>query len=254
MADKKNQGWQNIAGDSVKPPLNDLEVFKKIVDAFPHNVGICTPDGTIVYVNHASSRLYQFNLDGLIGKYNMFKDPTIDAVMPFEKIRRVLKGETVFFPDVKVPLNALSARDGVRYDMEALYFDVTYFPIMEDGRVIYIVQHQIPCRVYRGKKEIEQAKEYIDNNWFEKFDLKKVVTASCLSSAHFTRLFKQYTGITAHEYYIRIKIGKLREKLRCPDLTVTEAFTACNLDYNGYFARVFKAHTGVTPSEFKRQV
>ena len=250
----QTKGWQNVTEDNIKQPLNDIEVFRTIIDFLPYALVIYTADGTVIYSNHAAIELYQVNLDGAIGKYNIFQDPTINAAMPFEKIKRVLKGETVFFPAVKVPLKTLSARDSVEYDMEALYLDMTWFPIVKDGDVTYIVQHQVPCRVYKGKKEIERAKEYVDNNWFEKFDLKKVVSASCLSPAHFTRLFRQHAGITAHEYYIRVKISKLKEKLSDPGLSVTAAFSACNLDYNGHFARVFKAHAGVSPSVYKKQI
>jgi len=253
MAEKdKNKGWQNIPEKNFRTPLSDLEIFKKIVDAFPYPVAAYTPDGTAIYTNAANINLYHFILSETIGKYNLFKDPTIDAVMPYEKIKRVHKGEIVFFPAVKVPLSTLSSRSNFDYGMEALYIDMTFFPIMEDSRLVYFIQFQVPCRVYHGKKEIEKAKEYIDNNWLEKFNLKEVAKAAGLSQAHLTRLFKQHTGITAHVYYVQIKINKIKEKLSDPQLSVAEAFTACNLDYNGYYARVFKTHTGVTPSEYKK--
>ena len=250
----EKKGWQNVAEDKFKPSINEIEIFRKIIDAFPHSITLNTPDGTLVYANKTGLKLYQINPDRAIGKYSIFQDSTIDAAMPFEKIKRVLKGETVFFPAVKAPLPALSVRDSVEYDMDALYLDITYFPIIVDGRVAYFVQHQVPCRVYRGKKEIEQAKEYIDNNWLEKFCLDKVLAASGLSKSHFTRLFRQHTGITAHEYYIRVKIERLKEKLSDPHSTVSQAFAACNLDYSGHFARVFKDRVGVSPSEYRRSI
>jgi len=248
----KTKGWQNIPDDEIETPLHDIEVFKKIIDVFPYPITIFSREGTVVYINKACFEMYKAKPATTIGKYNFLQDPTVDAAMNFEKLKRVQKGETVFIPAVKVPLEELSARDGVEYEMEAVYMDMTWFPVMEDGRVTYIVQHHVPCRVYRGKKEIERAKEYIDKNWLDKFDLKKVVAESCLSMAHFTRLFRQHTGTTAHEYYMRVKVGKLKEKLCDPQLSVTEAFAACNLDYNGHFARVFKAHTGLTPSGYKK--
>ena len=250
----KTHGWQNLPDDSFKSPINDIDVFKKAIDFLPYAFVIYTADGTAIYLNDACMKQYQINMDKAVGKFNIFKDPTVDPAMPYEEIKRVLKGDTVFFPAVKVPLNALSTRDGVEYDIDALYLDMTFFPVMEDGRVAYFVQLQVPRRVYKGKKEIEQAKEYMDNNWLEKFSLDKVLAASGLSKAHFTRLFKQHTGTTAHEYYIRVKIERLKEKLSDPHSTVSQAFTACNLDYNGYFARVFKDRVGVSPSEYRQSL
>jgi len=245
------KGWQNIPEDNFKPPLGDLEVFKKIIDTFPYPVSVYTLDGTAIYGNEANFRVYKINRDA-VGKFNMFNDPTVNPVMPYAEIKRVLKGKTVFIPSVKVPLEDLSPRGGSGFEIEALYMDMTFFPIMKNKRPEYIAQLHVPSRVYRGKKEVESAKEYIDNNWFEKFNLKKVVGSTGFSQAHFTRLFKQHTGTTAHAYYIHIKIGKLKEKLGDPNLSVADAFTACNLDYNGHFAKVFRTHTGLTPSEYKK--
>lgn len=247
-------GWQNIPEDKFEMPLHDLEVFKRIIDALPYALVIYTANGTTVYANTACIRLYKANIDGVIGKFNIFNDPTVDPSMPYKEIMRVLKGETVFFPAVKVPLAALSTRDNVEYDMDALYIDMTFFPVMEGSRVTYIVQHQVPCKVYRGRKEIEKAKEYIDNNWFEKFSLNGILAASGLSKTHFARLFKLHTGTTAHEYYIRVKIEKLKEKLTDPNITVSQAFHGCNLDYNGHFAGIFRDRVGVSPSEYKHSV
>jgi len=253
MAPKsETRGWQNIPEENFKPPLNDIEVFKKLIDILPYPVAIYSSDGTAVYINEAGLKMYQIDNARATGKYNLYRDPTVDPVMPLDELKRLYKGETVFFPAVKVPLAILSARDGVEYNMEALYMDMTFFPIMTDGCLEYIVQHQIPCRIYRGKKEIEKAKEYIDNNWLEKFNRKNTAMAACLSPAHLTRLFRRHTGMTMYEYYLRVKISKLKEKLRDPDLSVTKAFSACNLNYNGHFARVFKKYTGITPSEYKK--
>ena len=248
----ETNSWQNIPEDSFRAPLNDIELFRKTIDALPYPIVISSPDGTVVDLNEAAMKQYKLTKDDIVGKYNVLHDPTILAAMPLEKIKHVYKGEIAFFPAVKVPLKILSTRKGVDYELEALYMDITFFPIMENGRLAYFASLQVPNRMYKGKREIEQAKEYIDNNWLEKFDLKKVAKAARLSQAHLTRLFRQHTGITSHEYYTRIKIGKLKEKLSDPDLSVAEAFSACNLDYNGYFARVFKDHVGVTPSEYKK--
>ena len=109
-------------------------------------------------------------------------------------------------------------------------------------------------RVYRGKDEIEKAKEYIESHWKERFDLSETAKAACLSKAHFTKLFKKHTGVTPHEYYINYKIGKLKEKLLDTNLSIAQVFAACNMDYNGHSARVFKNKTGVSPSAYRKML
>jgi AraC family transcriptional regulator len=145
-----------------------------------------------------------------------------------------------------VPLEDIIKRYGIKdLDVEAAYQDITIFPILDDmKRVIFVVAFLINRRVYRGKGEIERAKEYIESNWLEKFDANKAAKAACLSKAHFIKLFKKHTGLTPYEYYINYKISRLKEKLMDTNLSIAQAFAACNMDYNGHSARIFKTRPG----------
>lgn len=229
----------------------DLEIFKKVIDALPYPVWIHAFDGMTLYQNKACYDYYLYSPKDIIGVYNFLEDPTVDEMVSIKQLRRVQQGETVFFPSVKLPLDIVQERWKVKYNFEALYLDITVYPIIENGKVQNLVTLQIPCRMYKGKSEIERAKEYIENNWYEKYNLTETVKASGLSRAYFTRQFKKATGMTAQEYYLDIKVKKLKEKLTDPSLSVTQAFSACNLDYNGHYAKMFKEKAGLTPTEFK---
>lgn len=169
-------------------------------------------------------------------------------------MKRAFQGETLFFQDKKVPLEEIIEKYDIRdLDVEAVYQDITLFPIMDDmKRVIYVVALLINRRVYRGKEEIEKAKEYIENHWMERFDAGETAKAACLSKAHFTKLFKKHTGVTPHEYYSNYKISKLKEKLLDTNLSIAQAFAACNMDYNGHSARLFREKVGISPSEYRK--
>lgn len=105
----------------------------------------------------------------VVWKYNIFKDPDIISTGQIHKLKQAFRGETVFFPDVRVPLEGLAERYGIQdFDVEAVYQDITVFPILDDEkRVMYVAALLINRRVYRGKDEIEKAKEYIETHWFE---------------------------------------------------------------------------------------
>lgn len=68
-----------------------------------------------------------------------------------------------------MPLEGLAERYGIQdFDVEAVYQDITVFPILGDEkRVMYVAALLINRRVYRGKDEIEKAKEYIETHCFE---------------------------------------------------------------------------------------
>lgn len=250
MGDRQNdiiKSFQSLFGKE--------ELLAKVIECFPYPIQIYAPDGTSVLVNKAMLAEYHaISPDVVVGKYNVFKDPDVIATGQLHALKRAFSGETVFFPDVRVPLEGIAERYGIQdFDVEAVYQDITVFPILDDEKqVIYVAAFLINRRVYLGKDEIAKAKEYIESHWQEPFDLSETAKAACLSKAHFTKLFKKHTGVTPHEYYTNHKIGKLKEKLLDANLSIAQAFAACNMDYNGHSARVFKDKTGVSPSAYRK--
>ena len=256
-----NYNSKDIKEDGVGAPFQLLhgnkELMAKVIESFPYSIQVYATDGTSVLLNKAMLEEYgAVNPDMVVGKYNIFRDPDIIASGQINELNRAFRGEIVFFADVKVPLEGIAERYGIKdLDIEALYQDITLFPIFDDEqRVAYVAALLINRRVYRGKEEIEKAKEYLETGWKEEFDLGKTAKAAGLSKAHFTRLFKKHTGMTPHEYYIDIKIHKVREKLLDANLSVAQAFAACNMNYNGHLARIFKEKTGVSPSAYRKML
>jgi AraC family transcriptional regulator len=247
--DKMIESFQSLPGKD--------ELLTKVIEFFPYPIQIFNLDGTSVMVNKALQAEYGVNdPDLVVGKYNVFQDPDIIATGLVEELKRAFRGETVYFYDVRVPLEEIAQRYGLQeLDVEAVYQDITVFPIFDDEKlVIYVAAILINRRVYRGKDGIEKAKEYIETHWKEKFNLGEAAKAACLSKAHFTKLFKRHTGVTPLEYYTKYKIGKVKEKLLDPNLSIAEAFAACNMDYNGHSARVFKEKTGVSPTAYRKML
>jgi AraC family transcriptional regulator len=248
---------QKSLAKSFQSHFEKEELLAKVVDCFPYPVQIYAPDGVSVMVNKALLAEYQVKApDMVVGKYNIFEDPYIIALGQMPKVKRAFQGETVFFHDIRVPLGNITERYGVKdLDLEAVYQDITLFPILNDkNQVVYVAALLINRRVYRGKDEITKAKEYIETHWLEPFDLSVTAKAVFLSRAHFAKLFKKHTGMTPYEYYINYKIKKLKEKLLDTNLSISQAFAACNMNYSGHSSRLFKEKTGVSPSKYRKML
>lgn len=228
----------------------------KIVEFFPFPIQIFTPDGTAVITNQAFLKVFKIPDKDLVnGKYNILQDPDIEK-WGVKELMRAFQGDTLQLNDIKVPSQDLINR----FSKEELYFESTFlnittFPIYnENNRLSYVVAIFITSRSYRDREEIMKSKEYIESRWLEDLDIDEVAEAVSLSKYHFARLFKKHTGMTPYGYYQDIKISKLKEKLCDVNLSISQAFADCGVDYNGNFAKIFKEKVGLTPSQYKASV
>ncbi|WP_303864959.1 helix-turn-helix domain-containing protein, partial [Alkalibaculum bacchi] len=169
---------------------------------------------------------------------------------------KALAGEVVLIPDVRIPLESFWKWYRTRspaYDIQAIYADILSFPVADvDGQMAYMVATFFTSRIYQGKSEVAKAREYLENNWREKFNIDKIAKAACLSPSHLMRLFKKHTGMTPYSCYQEIKIARLKEALRNKNLSVNEAFLSCGFEHRGNFARFFKMQVGMTPSQYRK--
>ncbi|HEX2945592.1 MAG TPA: helix-turn-helix domain-containing protein [Clostridia bacterium] len=254
---KVNTDGQNDISGSFGHVGCNGEMLYKIIEFFPYPIQVYKPDGMMVLTNDAALRLMHISSkDQLIGKFNVLKDPVIDKWG--EEVRKRIsgsfQGETVQFRDLKIPIRGILDRFGVEeLCLDSSFQNITCFPIFDDNNKLeYVVHVFVTTKLYNGKEEMVRAKEYIERHWLEEFNLDKAAGSVNLSRYHFSRLFKKFTSMTPFSYYQYIKICKLKEKLCDINLSVSDAFSACGLDYNGSYARVFRKKVGMTPSQYRK--
>ncbi|TEB06683.1 HTH-type transcriptional regulator CdhR [Pelotomaculum schinkii] len=221
MKDQVEDAQRSLA-KSFQSLLEEQELLAKVIEFFPYPIQIFSLDGTARMINKAALEMIGIkSVESHVGKYNVFEDPIVRGLGVMDQVRQVLTGKTVYLTDFNAPY-----QDMIRY------FNV-------EDRDIQTISSDITCFS-------------IETHWQEPFDANETAKAACLSKAHFTKLFKKHTGITPHEYYIDYKIGKLKEKLLDTNLSIAQAFAACNMDYNGHSARLFREKVGVSPSVYRK--
>lgn len=68
------------------------ELLAKVIDCFPYPIEVYAPDGTTVLVNRAILNEYHVSSpDEVVGKYNIFKDPSVIASGQLHMLRRAFK-------------------------------------------------------------------------------------------------------------------------------------------------------------------
>lgn len=93
---------------------------------------------------------------------------------------------------------------------------------------------------------------YMNEHFARDIKVEELADVAGYSKFHFTRLFKQYIGISYYEYLKRQRIMHAEKLLVGSDLPVTEAAMRSGFGSLATFNRVFKAHRKCTPTQYKQ--
>ncbi len=88
----------------------------------------------------------------------------------------------------------------------------------------------------------------------EDISLDELAAEARLSPFHFSRMFKQSTGVPPRVYLTRLRMEKACELLETTDLPVTEIAQEVGYSSNQVLARVFVKHRHMSPTDYRRAV
>ncbi len=103
-------------------------------------------------------------------------------------------------------------------------------------------------------KTVSKAKNYISRTYMQEIGLTDVAEKVGLSSAYFSRLFKQETGENFIDYLVKIRMDKAKNLLENTSLSTKEIGESVGYKKGKYFGKLFKNYTGYTPTEYKAKV
>jgi len=243
----------NVFAQFLQALPDNKEFLFQAFDMFPFPMEVFAPDGTSVFINKAVIKLenitdpYQ-----VVGKYNLLTDPVCnDELGMRDGIQRAFRGETYVCYDISTPIWDLVERDAVEEQQyDKAFADFYLYPIMKDEKVLFVVFVFIVKKLYYGRPDLARAKEYMDTHWQGEYNAEEVARHVTMSVSQLYRVFKQHTGMTPGDYHNKIKVEHIKEKLADKNLTIKEAFAACNENSRGWMARVFKEITGLSPKEY----
>jgi two-component system response regulator YesN len=98
---------------------------------------------------------------------------------------------------------------------------------------------------------IESVLRYIHNNYHLPLTLNEVASMVYLSKSHFSRLFKNVTGMTFVEYLTQVRIQKSKYLLKTSSLPIDVIAHKTGFSNASYFATIFKRLEGKTPKEYR---
>ncbi len=97
------------------------------------------------------------------------------------------------------------------------------------------------------KYKLQQAIDYINQYLDQDLTLAAIATTVQVSPYHFSRLFKQSTGLTPHQYVIQCRVERAKQLLLQGELTIAEVAYSVGFANQSHLNRHFKRLFGVTP-------
>ena len=205
----------------------DGELFSLTKDSFiitfPEDVHRLIPAGNCIFMS----------------QYTVFFDYTGDIEILRRNFRdgvKCIKGASVF-PEVERHWNSAN-----KLLMASAEHRLTAFileTISEEKTAI-----SNPC--------IEQSKNYMLRYVTEKISLDKLCRYAGLEKSYFCRLFKQVSGETPMQYFMRQKIELCKEMLNAGERN-SDIAAATGFADEFHFSRTFKKVTGISPRQYKNQ-
>jgi len=103
-----------------------------------------------------------------------------------------------------------------------------------------------------GPQWMREVLHHIANNPDNDLGLAALAKQASVTGAHFSRVFKQLTGMNVTDYVNAKRVALAKDRLRETDDNVSLIAEQCGFESLPHFHRVFKKLTGTTPGAFKR--
>lgn len=143
-----------------------------------------------------------------------------------------------------------SRKEGYRLTMKARLFDMMVVLLREVAWESYSVTEK-NRRLIRLER-LQNVFQYVEEHYSQELSLEKAANVANFSVFHFTRFFKESTGMTFGDYVSSYRIGKAEVLLKNTEESVTEI--AFKLGFNSIktFNRVFKELKRCSPSVYRK--
>lgn len=116
---------------------------------------------------------------------------------------------------------------------------------------INIFTDSTPVKRHEYFEKLNNAIDYIDQNYTYDITLEDVAAYSGFSKFHFSRLFKEYMNCTFYDYLIGQRIKATEVLLTRDDLSITDIALQSGFSSISTFNRTFKQKKGCTPGEYR---
>jgi AraC family transcriptional regulator len=103
-------------------------------------------------------------------------------------------------------------------------------------------------------RSVQRAIDYIHAHLDADLGLLDLAGVACMSPYHFSRAFKVSTGLSPHQYVLRLRVEAAKQLLIAGELSLSEVAFQVGFCDQSHLARHFKRRYGVPPGIFSEQL
>ncbi len=111
----------------------------------------------------------------------------------------------------------------------------------------------LPAHLTYHLAMIEQAKNYINENFRNDVSLYEISRYCCVSPFHFSRIFKKITTFSPYQYLYNIRLKHGEMLLKNSTILISEIALSCGFCSVEHFATAFKQRYQVSPTLYRKQ-
>ncbi len=102
-------------------------------------------------------------------------------------------------------------------------------------------------------RRLARVLDYVDAHYNENIALSDLAAEECLSPYHFSRLFREATGQSPHQYLTSRRVKAAKDELVRNRASMAEVAQVTGFGSQANFIRVFQKMTGATPGTFRNR-
>ena len=109
-------------------------------------------------------------------------------------------------------------------------------------------------KMFEKSKRLNCVIDYIEKNYQNQITLDEISKEAGFSKYHFTRFFKDMTGVTFLNYLNNFRISKVENALANTEISITHIAMKSGFKNIKTFNRVFKNINGCSPMEYRKRL
>jgi AraC family transcriptional regulator len=121
---------------------------------------------------------------------------------------------------------------------------------------IYSVPSLPETSEFRGlpPRRLQAVLDYIEEHLGNDASLAELARLTQLSPDHFAHMFKQSTGVSPHQYFLRRRVAEAKKLLTDRQLSLVEISATLGFASQPHFTTVFRKLVGVTPGTYRKMM